>query len=100
QVFFPAPSGRRLASPWVFLDFAALAASDLGRGSAAPARQTFLRETVGFRSATRTVLCLAKKHRFADRIVTPAVCVPVKNNAIFPPPIPSRSEEVHPTGPG
>src|SRR5208337_397553 len=71
---FPALSGKRLANPEVFLDFAAAAASVPGCGSAEPARRMFPRGRVGFRSAVRTASRLAKKHRFADRISPPAGC--------------------------
>src|SRR6266404_295338 len=83
-VSFPVLSGRHLANPRVFLDSAAAAASVPVRGSAAPARRMFPRETVGFRSAVRTASCPAKKHRFANRIATPAACVPAKNNPACP----------------
>src|SRR5580700_1152099 len=83
-VSFPALLDRRLANPRGFLDSAAEVASVPVRGSAAPARRMFPRETAGFRSTVRTASCPAKKHRFADRIAPPAGCAPAKNNQAYP----------------
>src|SRR6266478_8792889 len=83
-VFFPALSGKCLATLQAPRDFAAAAGSAVPRGSDGLVRQTMPHETAGFPSKPRTKLCRARKHRSADRIASPAPCVPAKNNPASP----------------